>query len=210
MRSIIVGAIVASSTMPLVAHSTTQHVWSPGLRPPASEPPAKPQIQPTPPATPQALLPDQQARDTAPAGPSVEEGGVLSLMCFGGGSANKTTSATAWGWSSNGTSGTATILGERSQGFDDQVSLHIQGNEGKLRMPRTMLPTVHGGDDGWFKLHDIKLKPSEITASIGVNFINNPRLRLDRYTGAISISGRAGDYTGQCRRYDPERMERKF
>lgn len=210
MRSIIVSAIVVGSTMPLAAHSTAPHVWARGLQPPASEPPAKPQSQPTPVAAPQAPLSDQQARDTRAPGPSIEEGGALNLMCFGGGAANKATSATAWGWNSNGTTSTATVFGERSQGFEDQVNLRIQGNEGRLRMPRTMLPAIRGGDDGWFKLHDIKLKANEITASIGVNFINNPRLRLDRYTGAISISGRAGDYTGQCRPYDPERMERKF
>ena len=77
-------------------------------------------------------------------------------------------------------------------------------------MPRTMLPPIHGGDDGWFKLKNIKIKPNEITASVGVNFINSPKLRLDRYSGAISISGKAGDYSGQCQRFDPQQLERRF
>lgn len=194
--------------MPLVAQATTPRVWSSGLRPPAPAPSARP-APPAVLAPPQAPIPDQQAENALPAGPSVEEGGTLNLMCFGGGSANKVASATAWGWNRFGSS-TATVFGQRSQGFDDQVSLRISSSEGRLRMPRTMLPAIHGGDDGWFKLSDINLKPNEITASVAVNFINNPKLRLDRYTGAISISGRAGDYTGQCRRYDPKRTERKF
>ena len=75
-------------------------------------------------------------------------------------------------------------------------------------MPRVMLPVVRGGENGWFKLNNLKIASNEITASVGVNVLNNPKLRLDRYTGAISISGKAGDYTGQCRRFDPERTQR--
>ena len=28
--------------------------------------------------------------------------------------------------------------------------------------------------------------------------MNNPKVYIDRVTGTISISGRAGDYSGQC------------
>lgn len=160
-----------------------------------------------------------------PSGPPIEEGGTLDLMCFGGGSANKADVTTAYGTSnfsgsamgggqfatfSGSGSGTATIIGQRSQAFGDQVSLRMQATEGRVRMPRTMLPAIRGGEDGWFKLQNIKIKQNEITASVGVNFINNPKLRLDRYSGAISISGKAGDYTGRCRRFDPAQLERRF
>lgn len=77
-------------------------------------------------------------------------------------------------------------------------------------MPRTMLPAIRGGEDGWFKLKDIKIKPNEITASIAVNILNNPKLRLDRYSGSVSISGKAGDYVGRCRLIAAGRLERKF
>ena len=138
-------------------------------------------------------------------------------MCFGRGAANKTDLATAFGvtnlfgslGSVTGTS-TATVVGRRSQRFDDQVSLYIEGSEGRLRMPRTMLPMIRGGEDGWFRLEDIEIKRNEITASIAVNIINNPKLRIDRFTGAISISGKAGDYAGDCQRFDPDRTEREF
>ena len=95
-------------------------------------------------------------------------------------------------------------------GFEDQVSLQLDGDEGRLRMPRTMLPPIHGGSDGWFKLKNIKYKSNEITASVAVNVLNNPKLRLDRYTGAISISGKAGDYSGQCKKFDPAETQRQF
>jgi hypothetical protein len=37
-----------------------------------------------------------------------------------------------------------------------------------------------------------------IRASAAVNFMNNPKVHIDRVTGMISISGRAGDFSGQC------------
>lgn len=154
--------------------------------------------------------------------PALEEGGRLDLICFGAGAANKATSGTVFGnqsgtvmgsrggFATYGGSSSATIVGTRSQGFEDQVTLFVENGEGQLRMPRTMLPLIRGGNDGWFKLKSIEIKEHEITASIAVNIINNPKLRLDRFTGAISISGKAGDYTGLCQRFDPATAQRQF
>ena len=65
-------------------------------------------------------------------------------------------------------------------------------------MPRTMLPPIHGGDGGWFKLKKVVSDDRTISASAAVNFMNNPKVHIDRLTGTISISGKAGDYSGQC------------
>jgi len=73
-----------------------------------------------------------------------------------------------------------------------------------------MLPTIRGGDDGWLKLKNVEYGEGEITASVAVNAFNNPKLRLDRHTGTISISGKAGDFTGQCQKFDPQAIERAF
>lgn len=134
----------------------------------------------------------------------------LSLICGGTGSANKQTGASVDAWNSDGDYGGATITGTRTVGFEDQVSLRIEGTEGQLRMPRAMLPPIHGGKDGWFKLKNIKWTDGEITASVGVSLINNPKVRLDRFTGAISLSGKSGDFAGQCRKFDPATAERAF
>jgi hypothetical protein len=113
-------------------------------------------------------------------------------------------------WNSNGSSASAQALGTRSVGFEDQVNLWIEGAEGRVRMPRTMLPPIRGGEDGWFKLKSIEVSDREITASIAVNVMNNPKLRVDRYSGNISISGKAGDFTGRCQPYDPATQRRAF
>ena len=134
----------------------------------------------------------------------------LALTCVGSGSANKATGATINAWNGNGEYGGATIVGTRSVGFEDQVSLRIDGTEGQLRMPRLMLPPIHRGTDGWFKLKNIKVSDGEITGSVAVSLINSPKLRLDRYTGAISLSGKSGDFTGRCQKFDPAKAERAF
>lgn len=121
----------------------------------------------------------------------------LHLTCFGGGTANKPTMATAWG---NGDS--VSVRGVRQQGFDDQVDVRLFSGDDRIRMPRTMLPAIRGGDDGWFKLKGVKADDRSIRASAAVNLINNPKVHIDRVTGTISISGKAGDFTGQCQVID--------
>jgi hypothetical protein len=137
----------------------------------------------------------------------------LNLTCSGAGTANKVTAVTAYtnayGSGTIGTtpysgsaSGNTTVYGHREQGFEDQVDVRLFGGDDRIRMPRTMLPPIHGGSDGWFKLKDVKADARSIRASAAVNFMNNPKVYVDRVTGRISISGRAGDYTGECQVVD--------
>jgi hypothetical protein len=134
----------------------------------------------------------------------------LNLVCLGAGTANKPTSSRLQAWDSDGDHVSANIVGNRTVPFDDQVNLWIEADKGKLRMPRVMLPALRGGDEGWFEIRSIEVGEDEITGSVAVNFINHPKLRLDRLTGNISISGRSGNYSGTCQKYDPEAVERRF
>lgn len=137
----------------------------------------------------------------------------LNLTCVGAGTANKATARSAYthayGSGMVGTtpvsgsgSATTTVYGMRQQGFEDQVDIRLFGGDDRIRMPRTMLPPLHGGSDGWFKLKNVIADARSIHANAAVNFMNNPRVYIDRVTGTISISGRAGDYSGQCQAVD--------
>lgn len=137
----------------------------------------------------------------------------LHLTCVGAGTANKVTMRTVnsngsvYGsvgttpYSSHGNS-TTNVYGQRQQGFEDQVDLRLFDGDDRIRMPRTMLPPIRGGKDGWFKLKDVVADARSIRASASVNFMNNPKVHIDRVTGNISISGKAGDYSGQCQVID--------
>ena len=90
----------------------------------------------------------------------------LNLTCGGAGTANKATATTGYSndyvsgnvgttpFSANG-SGTTTVYGMRQQGFEDQVDIRLFGGDDRIRLPRTMLPALHGGSDGWFKLKNV-------------------------------------------------------
>ena len=107
----------------------------------------------------------------------------LNLTCGGAGTANKATAANAY---SNtqlyGTVGTTpvsgsgqsntTVYGTRQQGFEDQVDIRLFSGDDRIRMPRTMLPPMHGGSEGWFKLKNVKADQRSIHASAAVNFMN--------------------------------------
>ena len=133
----------------------------------------------------------------------------LQLTCFGGGTANKVTARTAYShsyvsgnvgsttYSGNGR-GTTTVYGSRQQGFGDQVDVRLFDGDDRIRIPRTMLPPLHGGDGGWFKLKNVVADTRIIKGKAAVNFMNSPNVLIDRVTGTISISGKAGDYSGQC------------
>lgn len=137
----------------------------------------------------------------------------LQLTCFGGGTANKPTARTAYSnayasgtvgttsWSGTG-SGTTTVYGMRQQGFGDQVDVRLFGGSDRIRMPRTMLPGLHGGQDGWFELKNVVADDRTIKAKAAVNFANHPNVFIDRVTGTISISGKSGDYAGECQVVD--------
>ena len=133
----------------------------------------------------------------------------LNLTCGGGGTANKVAVTSVYGSNygsgtvgttpySYGGSGNATAYRSRQQGFEDQVDIRLFNGDDRIRMPRTMLPPIHGGDGGWFRLKNVVANERTISASVAVNFMNNPKVHIDRVTGTISISGKAGDYSGQC------------
>lgn len=137
----------------------------------------------------------------APSGAAAE---ALHLVCLGAGSANKQATSSAYMQDNYGNGAWGQVVASRAVPFADQVDVEIDDDdEGRIRLPRTMLPPIHGGDNGWMKLKNVKLTDSEITGTAAVNFINSPKVHIDRRTGTISINGKAGSYSGDCQRYDP-------
>ncbi len=135
----------------------------------------------------------------------------IHLVCLGSGSANRATSTSVFAADSWGNTASGQAIGSRSVGFGDQVDIQIESNgTGKIRMPRAMLPPFHGGKDGWFDLKNVKTTDDLITGTPQVNVINSPKLRVDRRTGKLTIHGKAGDYFGDCSKFDPASSERKF
>lgn len=134
----------------------------------------------------------------------------LHLVCSGGGTANKHHSSSVYAQNNQGNSAWGTVNSTREVGFGDQVNFDMVGDEARLRMPRSMLPVIHGGDDGYMTVKSLKVSAREITGTVAVNPINSPKVRIDRMTGQISINGKAGAYSGQCQAYDPHDVKPQF
>lgn len=182
--------------------------------------PAKSQPKQSPPQATESLAPAapavaeeptaasvQTASPQAVAAPSVQ--GPLSITCFGAGTADKKKVVSGFGSShvsgiagstifSGSGSASSTVIVPHDRDFTDQVDVRLFGGDDRIRLPRTMLPPLRGGKEGWFKLKNVVADARSIRASAAVNIINNPKVFIDRVTGTISISGKAGDYSGQC------------
>lgn len=133
----------------------------------------------------------------------------LELTCVGGGEATKHHSATAFAAGSEGSAWGSEIYTTESS-FQDQVDVRLFSGNDRIRLPRHMLPLIHGGDNGWIKLSEIIATERDITASADVNLANHPKVRIDRVTGVINIVGKAGNYVGDCRKFDPQVEKPKF
>lgn len=143
--------------------------------------------------------------------PNISYAATINLICYGGGSANKATVSSVYANDNWGNTASGQVVGQRQVGFEDQVNVEVNDdNTGRIRVPRSMLPPLHGGNEGWFEFKNIKTTDTAITGSAGINFINSPKVRLDRVTGTINISGKAGDFVGRCEPYDPAASRRKF
>lgn len=154
--------------------------------------PAAPQVAIPPAATEENSAPSASSANAAsPEMQTVQE--PLTLTCVGGGTASKSTGAMIYG-----SRGWASIVGRKDRGFNDQVDIRLFNGDDRIRVPRTMLPPIHGGEHGWFKLKNVVADARSIRASAAVGLLNNPKVFIDRVTGIISISGKSGDYSGVC------------
>lgn len=133
----------------------------------------------------------------------------LSLTCVGGGTAKKpfvitngssgTISGNVGTTPISGTySGGSSVVIPRNEEFADQVDVRLFAGDDRIRLPASTIPALHGGAGGWFKLKNVVADGRSIRAKAEVNFINKPKIYIDRVTGTISIAGKDGDYSGQC------------
>lgn len=133
----------------------------------------------------------------------------LRLTCLGSGAANKSDTATASAFDNHGNSANSFVTTRRSEAFDSQVDISLNGAESSIRLPRSMLPKLHGGERGWFKIKNLVASDAAFDGTVEVNFINSPKFHVDRRTGVVSIDGKAGHFMGRCERLD-DKAENKF
>lgn len=132
------------------------------------------------------------------------DGLTLRLICRGTGEHRVENFGTAFAFSRRGTS-TAFGVGTQMDQFGEQLDIDIISGRVKVRVPRRMLPKLHGGVNGWFDVSELVIEADEIRGKVKLNFNEHPNLRVDRRTGSVALDGKVGSFAGQCEKDDTTR-----
>jgi len=135
---------------------------------------------------------------------------VLHLICPGVGTDTKVNVASASAFASNGQSATINAYQRRAVDFDDQLEIEIIDGQGRVRLPSRVVPLNHGGKNGWYEVKGLQVGNDAIDGKVPINFTNAPRLHISRISGAVTIEGRDGSFSGRCQAYDPEKVQHAF
>jgi hypothetical protein len=123
----------------------------------------------------------------------------INLVFTGSGtvSSNQTSFENKYNWKTKSyQSGTSNTLVRKP--FSGSGYVEISGGTARIKLPRPMQPLLSGDNDGWFPVEGFFMNANEITGTVRINFLNKPKLRIDRNSGMITIEGGLGDFTGQC------------
>jgi hypothetical protein len=87
--------------------------------------------------------------------------------------------------------------------FSGGSMVEISSGTGRMRIPDPMMPALMSGDsNGWYPIEELFINDHEITGVVHINFLSQPKLRIDRLTGKLSMSGGAGDFAADCSAVD--------
>lgn len=130
---------------------------------------------------------------------SHDDGDDLQLVCFGQAENTQLENRSGVEWNSSRhryEEKSEVVAGKHA--FDSAVNLSIHGEQGRIRLPRQMIPPIHsGGSDGWWTIDDLLVGHNEIRGRFRLNAMNQPNIRIDRRSGVITLDGILG-FNGRC------------
>ncbi|MEG3082075.1 hypothetical protein U1707_00330 [Sphingomonas sp. PB2P12] len=124
----------------------------------------------------------------------------LGLGCFGDGFKTGIASGTTWLWScdrdryEHGTYNTT-----RTELYGASLIVQTWDGAGRIRLPRSLIPPISRGNNGWWDLYDVSVSSEVIRASYRLNGLNKPKIVIDRRSGRITVQGTANyGFRGTC------------
>lgn len=91
--------------------------------------------------------------------------------------------------------------------YDTSVTIQIDGDTGRIRPAKSMLPPVHSDSDGgWYDLRNLSISRDMIRGEFKLNGLNRPKMTIDRRSGRITLDGLT-KFRGTC---DPLDADRRF
>lgn len=129
----------------------------------------------------------------------------LTLTCDGNGymAATQTTTVNQFqpGQAGHNRMGVATTATRRP--FSGTSVVEIKMGTARMRVPDPMIPALMSGDSGgWYPIENLDMRDKEITGVVHINLLSQPKFRIDRMTGTLSLGGGAGDFSGSCSAVD--------
>jgi len=129
----------------------------------------------------------------------------ITLSCQGQGSvmATQTTTVNQYqpGKAGHSQAGVATTQTRRP--YSGTGTVELKTGVARMRVPDAMVPVLMSGStEGWYPIEELNLAEREITGVVHINFLSQPKLRIDRVTGKITLVGGAGDFSGDCSAVD--------
>ncbi len=123
----------------------------------------------------------------------------VNLVCYGEGAKPSFSTRDDYEWDRhNRVYVPRTRVEQGTSEFSAAVMLQIHGGEGRIRLPKSLIPPVHeGGDRGWWELTDLRVSSREIRARYKLNGMNRPKVQINRDSGRISIEG-ISRFDGTC------------
>ncbi|WP_454758661.1 hypothetical protein [Caulobacter segnis] len=89
--------------------------------------------------------------------------------------------------------------------YDTSVTVEIDGDRGRIRPAKSMLPPIRSGsDDGWYDIANLVVSRDMIRGEFRLNGMNKPRLSIDRRAGHINLDGLT-KFSGTCTPLDGDR-----
>ncbi|WP_343685479.1 hypothetical protein [Asticcacaulis sp.] len=132
----------------------------------------------------------------------------IQLICYG--EAEKTTTQTHSGfeWDAQQHKYVPKSSVETGKSdFEAAINVSIHGDEGSLRLPKSLVPPINGGsDNGWWTIDDLIVGHNEIRGKFRLNALNKPNVTINRLTGVMTIDGMI-KFTGRC---DADDGHRRF
>jgi len=129
----------------------------------------------------------------------------MHLVCQGTGERKVATYGSAFAFGSRGGSAWGFGSHQNLSQFGEQMDIDIAGGKARVRVPRRFLPPLHGGDGGWFEVHELTISDTSITGKVAINYANHPNLRIDRRVGTVALDGKVGAFAGECQKLDPDK-----
>lgn len=137
-----------------------------------------------------------------------EQGEDIQLVCYGG--AEKPTaevrSGFEWDPQQHKYVPKQSVESGKSD-FQATINVSIHGDRAEIQLPKSLIPPLHGdSNNGWWTINDLIVGHDEIRGQFRLNGLNQPRLSINRRSGAITIDGMI-KFNGRC---DADDGHRRF